>query len=78
MSIVRGDWPASGVTFKTQRGSFILDADLIARAEMTGDDFEIRRAYAKALPAEAVAYKRERLRDGSMRIRWRIIRVVTV
>lgn len=76
MTIIRGEWPASGVTFRTTRGSFILDADMLVRAEATGDDWEIRRAYAKALPDEAVAYKRERLRDGSVRVLWRIIRVV--
>lgn len=76
MTIVRGEWPTSGVTFRTERGAFILGADMIKRAEMTGDDFEIRRTITQALPAEAVAYKRERLRDGAVRVLWRIIRVV--
>lgn len=76
MTIVTGEWPASGVTFETTRGSFILDAAMLERAAMTGDDYEIRRAYAKALPPEAVAYKREPVRGGGVRIRWRIIRVI--
>lgn len=48
------------------------------RAAATGDDWEIRRAYAKGLPPEAVAYRREPLRDGAVRVLWRIIRVVAL
>lgn len=70
------DWPDDGVTFRTTRGAFVVSAEVMTRAEATGDDWEIRRAYAKALPLEATAYRRERLRDGSLRVYWRIIRVV--
>lgn len=76
--MIVGKWPKAGVTFRTTRGAFVIPAEVMARAEMTGDDFEIRRAYAKALPPEAVAYRRERSKDGSVRVYWRIIRVVPV
>lgn len=71
-----GDWPLCGVTFHTTRGVFEISADVMQRAAAYDDDWEIRRAYAKALPPEAVAYRRQRLKDGTLRVYWRIIRVV--
>lgn len=72
-----GEWPASGVTFDVLRGSFLVSADVLARADVTGDDFEIRRAFARALADidEARPYRYERSRDG-LRVYWRSTRVV--
>lgn len=75
---VVGDWPPQGVTFETERGSFIIPADVLARADATGDDFEVRRAIARALDdrPDANVYAREKAADGSIRLSWRVIRVV--
>ena len=76
--LVLGAWPASGVTFETTRGSLVLDADVLARAEETGDDFEIRRAFARAFEMHpgARAYRREKIPGGGVRVYWRVVRVV--
>lgn len=74
--LVRGEWPSQGVTFETSRGSFDVPRDMLERVEMTGDDFEIRRHFARNLPDMARADRREKLPGGSLRIHWRIIRVV--
>ena len=72
-----GEWPAQGVTFDVLCGSFEIPADVLARADMTGDDFEVRRAFARALAhiEEARPYRYERHRGG-LRVYWRSIRVV--
>jgi hypothetical protein len=74
---VWGEWPDQGVTFAVLRGDFTVPADVLARADMTGDDFEIRRAFAVALGHidEARPYRYERHRGG-LRVYWRSIRVV--
>lgn len=74
---VFGDWPERGVTFDVLRGSFLVPADVLARADVTGDDFEIRRTFARELARidEARPYRYERSRDG-LRVYWRSIRVV--
>ena len=48
---VVGEWPPQGVTFETERGSFVIPGDVLARADATGDDFEVRRTIA---PSESV------------------------
>lgn len=72
-----GEWPDAGVTFDVQRGTFEIPADVMARADLTGNDFEIRRAFAINLAHidEARPYRYERHRGG-LRIYWRSIRVV--
>jgi hypothetical protein len=75
-AIVRGEWPASGVTFRTSRGSFEIPADVLERAELTDDDFEIRRAFAMHLPGGARPYRREKLPGGAVRVHWRRILLV--
>lgn len=74
---VVGEWPDAGVTFDVLRGVFDVPADVMARAELTGDDFEIRRTFAIHLAHvdEARPYRYERSRDG-LRVYWRSIRVV--
>jgi hypothetical protein len=64
------------VTFETTRGSFVIPADVLERAEVTGDDFEIRRAFAIHLPFGAKTYRREKTTDGGTRIYWRAIRII--
>ena len=75
---VTGEWPPQGVTFETERGSFVIPGDVLARADATGDDFEVRRAIAQALGRypEAHVYRREKAAGGSLRLSWRVIRVV--
>lgn len=75
---VTGEWPAQGVTFETERGSFVIPGDVLARADATGDDFEVRRTIARALDGrhDAVVYRREKAAGGSLRLSWRVIRVV--
>lgn len=72
-----GDWPKRGVTFDVVRGDFEISAEVMARADATGDDFEIRRAFARNLAhvEEARPYRYERHRGG-LRVYWRSIRVV--
>lgn len=74
---VTGEWPTSGVTFDVERGHFDIPAEMIQRAEMTGDDFEIRREFARRLAAhdDARPYRYEK-RGGGRRVYWRSIRVV--
>ncbi len=74
---VRGKWPKRGVTFDVERGSFTVPADVLKRADETGDDHEIRRAFARGMAGhdEAHPYRYERGRDG-LRVYWRSIRVV--
>lgn len=74
---VWGEWPDRGVTFAVLRGDFNVPADVLARADVTGDDFEIRRAFARALEGvdEARPYRYER-HKGGLRVYWRSIRVV--
>lgn len=70
------EWPASGVTFRVTRGSFEISSAILERAAETGDDFEIRRAFAINMPLGAVAYRREKGAGGALVIRWRLVRVV--
>lgn len=74
---VFGEWPADGVTFDVERGSFDVPKAILDRAEMTGDDFEVRRAFARGMTGhdEARPYRYVRTRDG-LRVFWRSIRVV--
>lgn len=76
---VVGKWPKRGVTFDVERGSFEISPEIMARAEVTGDDHEIRRAFARGLDGhdEARPYRYERHRGG-LRVYWRSIRVVAV
>lgn len=76
---VVGKWPKRGVTFDVRRGTFEISTDVLARADITGDDFEIRREFARNLAhiEEARPYRYERHRGG-LRVYWRSIRVVAV
>lgn len=73
------EWPDDGVTFDVLRGDFTVPADVLARADLTGDDFEIRREFARNLAHidEARPYRYVRHRGG-LRVYWRSIRVVAV
>lgn len=75
--MIVGEWPTCGVTFATTRGSFVIDADMMKRAALTSDDFEIRRAFAKGLPFGARAYRKTPIAGGALRVFWRIVRVVS-
>lgn len=68
-------WPKGGVFFDVKRGSFELPGAVLKRAELTGDDFEIRKAFAVHLPDGAQASRREKIPGGGLRISWRRIRV---
>lgn len=72
-----GEWPDAGVTFDVVRGVFDVPPEVMERAALTGDDFEIRRAFARALAhvEEARPYRYERVRGG-LRVYWRSVRVV--
>lgn len=74
---VTGEWPEQGVTFDVERGSFDVPKVILDRADMTGDDFEIRRAFARGMAGhdEARPYRYARTKDG-LRVWWRSIRVV--
>lgn len=75
---VRGKWPKRGVTFDVERGDFIVPADVLARAEITGDDHEIRRAFAVNLAPHDEARPYRYVRGDGLRVYWRSIRVVKV
>lgn len=77
---VVGEWPSAGVTFDQLKGAFEISPEVMARFELTGDDFEIRRAFAVHLSAhdEARPYRRVKTREGGLRVYWRSIRVVAV
>jgi hypothetical protein len=75
---VVGKWPKKrGVTFDVTRGSFEIPKAVLDRADETGDDHEIRRAFARGMAGhdEARPYRYVRTRDG-LRVYWRSIRVV--
>lgn len=76
---VRGKWPKRGVTFHVERGHFDISRQMMQRAEVAGDDFEIRRAFAIHLADhdEARPYRYEK-REGGLRVYWRSIRVVAI
>lgn len=76
MALALKKWPRRGVTFETTHGAFVLPAQMIERADLTGDDFEIRRLFARAIPAGASVHRRERAPGGALRIYWRIVRVI--
>lgn len=76
MALVTGKWPKTGVTFETIRGNVLIPAEMIERADATGDEFEIRRLLAQRLPAEAKVHKKEKTREGGLRVFWRIVLVV--
>ena len=69
---VLGDWPEGGVTFDVRRGSFVIPAHLFE----DGAEASLTRHYAQSIPDEATAGRREKLPDGSVRLHWRIVRVV--
>lgn len=77
---VLGPWPDAGVTFDQMKGAFEIAPEIMARAEATGDDFEIRREFARHLSPheEARPYRRVKTREGGLRVYWRSIRVVAV
>lgn len=74
---VRGKWPKRGVTFDVERGSFTVSAAILQRADATGDDHEIRIAFARGMAGhdDARPYRYERRKDG-LHVYWRSIRVV--
>lgn len=74
---VVGPWPRQGVTFDVQRGTFTVPSAVLERAEITGDDHEIRRAFARNLAhvEGAHPYRYERRRGGLL-VYWRSIRAV--
>lgn len=77
VALVTGKWPKkTGVTFETIRGVFVIPQEMIDRADVTGQDFEIRRLFAQKLPDGAKVYRKEKTRDGGLRVLWRIVRVV--
>lgn len=70
---VFGEWPPQGVTFDVRRGSFVIPAALLE----DGREHDLARHYARSIPDEAHAYRREALgRALGVRIHWRIIHVV--
>jgi len=69
---VFGKWPRQGVTFDVRRGSFVIPAHLFE----DGAEMELARHFARSMPDEATAGRRERLAGGAVRIHWRIVRVV--
>ena len=69
---VFGKWPRQGVTFDVRRGSFEIPAHLFE----DGAEHDLARHFARNMPDEASAARRERLPGGAVRIHWRIIRVV--
>ena len=71
-SRVFGKWPRQGVTFDVRRGSFVIPAALFE----DGAEYDLARHFARNMPDEASAARRERLPGGAVRIHWRIIRVV--
>lgn len=71
-----GEWPEQGVTFAVRRGSFTIPLDVLELADETGDDDDVRRRYAEALPKGARIGRHEKTHDGLMRIYWRTILVV--
>lgn len=75
-----GPWPDAGVTFDQLKGAFDISPEVMARFELTGDDFEIRREFARHLSVheEARPYRRVKTREGGLRVYWREIRVVAV
>lgn len=69
---VWGEWPEGGVTFRVQRGSFVIPADLFEE----GRDDDLARFFAQRIPDEAKPGRREKLPGGAVRMHWRIIDVV--
>jgi len=67
----RGKWPRAGVTFETRRGSFVLRAELFEE----GREDELIRTFARSMPDNAKAARREKV-PGGVRVHWREIRVV--
>lgn len=67
-------------TFEVTRGTFTIPAELIEAAEL-GDDYELRRLFARSLPDAApnatVSTSRKLNRDGSATVTWRRILVRT-
>ena len=70
--VILGEWPADGVTFDVRRGSFEIPAHLLE----DGAEMDLARHFARSMPDEATAGRRERLAGGRVRIHWRIVRVV--
>lgn len=68
---VRGEWPATGVTFDVRRGSFVITSALLE----DGAELELARFFATRIPDEAKPSRREKV-PGGLRVHWRIIRVV--
>ena len=69
---VFGKWPRQGVTFDVRRGSFEIPAHLFE----DGAEMDLARHFARSMPDEATACRRERLAGGAVRIHWRVIRIV--
>ena len=76
MALVTGKWPKTGVTFETIRGNFLIPPEMLERASLTGDTWEVSRLFAQKLPDEAKVHKKEKTREGGLRVFWRIVRVV--
>ena len=70
-SEVWGDWPAGGVTFDVDRGSFVIPSHLLE----DGREDELARFFAQRIPDDAKPSRRERV-PGGLRVQWRRIRVV--
>jgi len=73
-SVVRGEWPRQGVTFRVQRGDFVIPAALFEE----GREDDLARHFAQRIPDEASPGRREKLAGGSVRLHWRIITVVAI
>lgn len=70
--VILGGWPVDGVTFDVRRGSFVIPVHLFE----DGAEMDLARHFARSIPDEATPGRRERLVGGSVRIHWRVIRVV--
>lgn len=68
----RGKWPRQGVTFRVQRGDFVIPAHLFEE----GREEDLARFFAQRIPDDASPGRRDRLAGGSVRMHWRIITVV--
>lgn len=60
------------VTFRTTRGEFSIEPELFEE----GREGELAQLFAKSLPLGVSSTSRRRLSDGTVVIRWRLVRVV--
>lgn len=67
-------------TFAVTRGSFTIPAEVLDAADL-GDDYELRRLFARSLPDrtphDVLETTRRVLKDGSAHVTWRRIVIRT-